>query len=203
MVNCQNVLWCCSSWPLRIQAKRSCCSEDTQECLQHWSSSPSLCTCKWVTIRPDTVCSISECQMITDSNSSNSQTSFFFSDPHLLDAILQHGPHFHLHFFFRWWTRYIYWSRFWPIFREFWYSVLSLQFENYTILHLRIKSFLCFWHSAGATAPLPGEIFTQSFKSAGYTIACTINWAGLFVLGMVFPILVVSTLQSWSNLAYS
>ncbi|XP_030292454.1 solute carrier family 2 member 11, like isoform X3 [Sparus aurata] len=43
---------------------------------------------------------------------------------------------------------------------------------------------------AGATAPLPGEIFTQSFKSAGYTIACTINWAGLFVLGMVFPILV-------------
>ncbi|KAM8744488.1 solute carrier family 2 member 11, like isoform 1-T1 [Acanthopagrus schlegelii] len=43
---------------------------------------------------------------------------------------------------------------------------------------------------AGATAPLPGEIFTQSFKSAGYTIACTINWTGLFVLGMVFPTLV-------------
>uniref|UniRef100_A0A8C4NNW9 Solute carrier family 2, facilitated glucose transporter member 5 n=1 Tax=Dicentrarchus labrax TaxID=13489 RepID=A0A8C4NNW9_DICLA len=44
---------------------------------------------------------------------------------------------------------------------------------------------------AGVTAPLPGELFTQSFKSAGYTIACTLNWTGLFVLGMVFPILVV------------
>ncbi|XP_073334507.1 solute carrier family 2 member 11, like [Pagrus major] len=52
--------------------------------------------------------------------------------------------------------------------------------------------FIFFFSSgpAGATAPLPGEIFTQSFKSAGYTIACTINWTGLFVLGMVFPILV-------------
>ncbi|XP_076614847.1 solute carrier family 2 member 11, like [Chaetodon auriga] len=43
---------------------------------------------------------------------------------------------------------------------------------------------------AGGTAPLPGELFTQSFKSAGYTIACTLNWCGLFVLGMVFPVLV-------------
>ncbi|XP_044031127.1 solute carrier family 2 member 11, like [Siniperca chuatsi] len=43
---------------------------------------------------------------------------------------------------------------------------------------------------AGVTAPLPGEILTQSFKSAGYTIACTLNWASLFVLGMLFPILV-------------
>ncbi|XP_035523412.1 solute carrier family 2 member 11, like [Morone saxatilis] len=45
---------------------------------------------------------------------------------------------------------------------------------------------------AGVTAPLPGELFTQSFKSAGYTIACTLNWTGLFVLGMVFPILVAN-----------
>ncbi|TKS84548.1 Solute carrier family 2, facilitated glucose transporter member 9 [Collichthys lucidus] len=43
---------------------------------------------------------------------------------------------------------------------------------------------------AGVTAPLPGEIFTQSFKSAAYTIACTLNWTGLFVLGMLFPVLV-------------
>nr|XP_046231532.1 solute carrier family 2 member 11, like isoform X2 [Scatophagus argus] len=43
---------------------------------------------------------------------------------------------------------------------------------------------------AGVTAPLPGELFTQSFKSAGYTIACTLNWTGLFVLGMLFPIIV-------------
>ncbi|XP_060917355.1 solute carrier family 2 member 11, like [Labrus mixtus] len=43
---------------------------------------------------------------------------------------------------------------------------------------------------AGVSATLPGEILTQSYKSAGYTIACTLNWSGLFVLGMVFPILV-------------
>ncbi|XP_074546484.1 solute carrier family 2 member 11, like [Halichoeres trimaculatus] len=43
---------------------------------------------------------------------------------------------------------------------------------------------------AGASAPLPGEILTQSYKTAGYTIACSLNWSGLFVLGMIFPILV-------------
>ncbi|XP_072228770.1 solute carrier family 2 member 11, like [Leuresthes tenuis] len=43
---------------------------------------------------------------------------------------------------------------------------------------------------AASTVSLPGEILTQSFKSAGYTLGCTINWTGLFVLGMLFPILV-------------
>ncbi|XP_070706902.1 solute carrier family 2 member 11, like [Pempheris klunzingeri] len=42
---------------------------------------------------------------------------------------------------------------------------------------------------AGAASPLPGELFTQSFKAAGYTVACSLNWTGLFVLGMVFPVL--------------
>ncbi|XP_033181380.1 solute carrier family 2 member 11, like [Mastacembelus armatus] len=43
---------------------------------------------------------------------------------------------------------------------------------------------------AGLVAPLPGELLTQSFKSAGYTIAYTLNWTGLFFVGMLFPILV-------------
>ncbi|XP_041826525.1 solute carrier family 2 member 11, like [Melanotaenia boesemani] len=43
---------------------------------------------------------------------------------------------------------------------------------------------------AATTVALPGEILTQSFKSAGYTLGGTINWTGLFVLGMLFPILV-------------
>ncbi|XP_061589379.1 solute carrier family 2 member 11, like [Cololabis saira] len=49
-----------------------------------------------------------------------------------------------------------------------------------------------FFFSSGPAAtivPLPGEILTQPFKSAGYTLGCIINWAGLFVLGMGFPIL--------------
>lgn len=53
----------------------------------------------------------------------------------------------------------------------------------------------CLWLSAGATAPLPGELFTQQYKSAAYTIGCTISWLGLFVLGMVFPIVEVSRFQ--------
>lgn len=50
---------------------------------------------------------------------------------------------------------------------------------------------LCSWSKAATTAPLPGEILPQSFKSAGYTLGCTINWMGLFALGMLFPTMVV------------
>ena len=38
---------------------------------------------------------------------------------------------------------------------------------------------------------LLAEFFTQSYKPAGYALACSINWIGLFVVGMVFPLLVV------------
>ena len=38
---------------------------------------------------------------------------------------------------------------------------------------------------------LLAEFFTQSYKPAGYTLACSINWVGLFVVGMLFPLLVV------------
>ncbi|XP_041815756.1 solute carrier family 2 member 11, like [Chelmon rostratus] len=52
--------------------------------------------------------------------------------------------------------------------------------------------FIFFFSSgpAGATSPLPGELFTQSFKSAAFIIGCTLNWCGLFVVGMLFPVLV-------------
>ncbi|XP_076876464.1 solute carrier family 2 member 11, like [Brachyhypopomus gauderio] len=43
---------------------------------------------------------------------------------------------------------------------------------------------------AAVTAPLPGEIFSQSFKAAAFTVACTLNWVGLFLVGMVFPLIV-------------
>ncbi len=71
---------------------------------------------------------------------------------------------------------------------------------DYSLLHC-IQSCLCSWPLAGVTAPLPGELFTQSFKSAGYTLACTINWTGLFVLGMLFPVIVVWTFFSWQSFA--
>ncbi|XP_060765485.1 solute carrier family 2 member 11, like [Neoarius graeffei] len=37
--------------------------------------------------------------------------------------------------------------------------------------------------------PLPGELFTHSFQSAAFTVASTLNWIGLFFVGMVFPLL--------------
>uniref|UniRef100_A0A8C7UXZ7 Solute carrier family 2, facilitated glucose transporter member 5 n=1 Tax=Oncorhynchus mykiss TaxID=8022 RepID=A0A8C7UXZ7_ONCMY len=43
---------------------------------------------------------------------------------------------------------------------------------------------------AGVTVSLPGDIFNQSFKSAAYTIGCTLNWLGLFLLGLLFPVIV-------------
>ncbi|KAM8872813.1 solute carrier family 2, facilitated glucose transporter member 9-like [Synchiropus picturatus] len=49
--------------------------------------------------------------------------------------------------------------------------------------------FFCIGPS-GVTAPLPGELFTQPYRAAAYTIATSLNWTGLFLLGMVFPLLV-------------
>ncbi|CAB1332862.1 unnamed protein product [Coregonus sp. 'balchen'] len=54
--------------------------------------------------------------------------------------------------------------------------------------------FIFFFSSgpAGVTVALPGEIFNQSFKSAAFTIGCTLNWLGLFLLGMLFPLIVAN-----------
>ncbi|KAG5272443.1 hypothetical protein AALO_G00165610 [Alosa alosa] len=52
--------------------------------------------------------------------------------------------------------------------------------------------FIFFFSSgpAGITAPLPGEIFTHSYKGAAFTVVTTINWTGLFLIGMLFPLIV-------------
>uniref|UniRef100_A0A3B3B5G5 Solute carrier family 2 member 11, like n=1 Tax=Oryzias melastigma TaxID=30732 RepID=A0A3B3B5G5_ORYME len=63
--------------------------------------------------------------------------------------------------------------------------------------------FFIFFFAIGpaTTAPLPGEILPQSFKSAGYTLGCTINWMGLFALGMLFPTM-VENLESFCFLIF-
>ncbi|XP_075960227.1 solute carrier family 2 member 11, like [Anarhichas minor] len=43
---------------------------------------------------------------------------------------------------------------------------------------------------AGVSAPLPSEMLTQSFKSAGNTLACIIIWTLMFLMGILFPFLV-------------
>uniref|UniRef100_A0A3P8SIM0 Solute carrier family 2, facilitated glucose transporter member 5 n=1 Tax=Amphiprion percula TaxID=161767 RepID=A0A3P8SIM0_AMPPE len=63
-----------------------------------------------------------------------------------------------------------------------------MPYCSMVLIFMFIFSFAC--GPAAGTVSLPGEIFPQAFKSAAYTIACTINWTGLFVLGMIFPVLV-------------
>ncbi|KAI4896755.1 hypothetical protein NFI96_015533 [Prochilodus magdalenae] len=55
-----------------------------------------------------------------------------------------------------------------------------------------IFTFIFFFSSgpAGVTAPLPGEIFTQSYKASAFVVSSTLNWVGLFFVGMVFPLIV-------------
>ncbi|XP_016093817.1 solute carrier family 2, facilitated glucose transporter member 9-like [Sinocyclocheilus grahami] len=55
-----------------------------------------------------------------------------------------------------------------------------------------IFTYIFFFSSgpAGVTAPLPGEIFTQSYKPPAFMVACILNWVGLFLVGMLFPLIV-------------
>uniref|UniRef100_A0A8B9D2X8 Major facilitator superfamily (MFS) profile domain-containing protein n=1 Tax=Anser cygnoides TaxID=8845 RepID=A0A8B9D2X8_ANSCY len=43
---------------------------------------------------------------------------------------------------------------------------------------------------AGATVSIMVEIFSQSFRPSAFLIVGCINWMGLFVLGMIFPLIV-------------
>lgn len=53
----------------------------------------------------------------------------------------------------------------------------------------------CSSFSAGATVSIMVEIFSQSYRPSAFLIVGCINWMGLFVLGMIFPLIVVS--DSW------
>ncbi|CAL8321438.1 unnamed protein product [Lota lota] len=57
------------------------------------------------------------------------------------------------------------------------------------LIFLSIFAFSC--GPSGVTMTLLAEFFTQSYKPAGYVLACSINWVGLFVVGMLFPLIVL------------
>uniref|UniRef100_A0A8B9LZH7 Solute carrier family 2, facilitated glucose transporter member 5 n=1 Tax=Accipiter nisus TaxID=211598 RepID=A0A8B9LZH7_9AVES len=46
------------------------------------------------------------------------------------------------------------------------------------------------FQSSGATISIMVEIFSQSFRPSAFLIVGCINWMGLFVLGMIFPLIV-------------
>lgn len=70
----------------------------------------------------------------------------------------------------------------------YWYVILI--YLTSTVLFV---FFFCFF-SAGVTGILPTEIFNQAARPAAYMIAGSMMWLNLFVVGMIFPFLVVSLL---------
>ncbi|KAM9307113.1 solute carrier family 2 member 11, like [Pholidichthys leucotaenia] len=70
-------------------------------------------------------------------------------------------------------------------------QTLDISWMPYCSMVLLFVFIFCFAVGpVGVSSPLPGEIFTQTFKPAAYVIAGIVNWTSLFVVGMVFPILV-------------
>uniref|UniRef100_A0A8B9RP42 Major facilitator superfamily (MFS) profile domain-containing protein n=1 Tax=Accipiter nisus TaxID=211598 RepID=A0A8B9RP42_9AVES len=67
-------------------------------------------------------------------------------------------------------------------------SILCVSLFRYTYTWF----VFCFSFSAGATISIMVEIFSQSFRPSAFLIVGCINWMGLFVLGMIFPLIVVS-----------
>uniref|UniRef100_A0A8C0E5G7 Solute carrier family 2, facilitated glucose transporter member 5 n=1 Tax=Bubo bubo TaxID=30461 RepID=A0A8C0E5G7_BUBBB len=66
-------------------------------------------------------------------------------------------------------------------------SVLALLTMT---LSLQETHVFCFSFSAGTTISIMVEIFSQSFRPSAFLIVGCINWMGLFVLGMIFPLIV-------------
>lgn len=55
---------------------------------------------------------------------------------------------------------------------------------------------------AGVTVILPTEIFNQTARPAAYMTAGFLMWLNLFIIGMIFPFLVVSALQNQLHVQY-
>lgn len=62
-----------------------------------------------------------------------------------------------------------------------------------TKINTACSAYLCLvFLSAGATASIRVEIFDQSSRPPAFVIGGSLNWTGLFVIGMIFPFIVVS-----------
>ena len=53
--------------------------------------------------------------------------------------------------------------------------------------------------TAGVTGVLPTEIFSQTARPAAYMIAGSMMWINLFIMGMIFPFLVVGEKHTHTN----
>ncbi|XP_061322002.1 solute carrier family 2, facilitated glucose transporter member 11-like isoform X2 [Pezoporus flaviventris] len=83
---------------------------------------------------------------------------------------------------------------------------LSLQHHFFWMHYFSVVLiflFVTFYGSgpSGATVSVMVEIFSQSFRPSAFLIVGCINWMGLFVLGMIFP-LIVDNLGPFSFLIF-
>uniref|UniRef100_A0A663MBT4 Major facilitator superfamily (MFS) profile domain-containing protein n=1 Tax=Athene cunicularia TaxID=194338 RepID=A0A663MBT4_ATHCN len=82
------------------------------------------------------------------------------------------------------------------IFQIYFYSFEvfhTAKFEEYLIPYVSLGVGLCEYTSfcfSGTTISIMVEIFSQSFRPSAFLIVGCINWMGLFVLGMIFPLIV-------------
>ncbi|XP_019362446.1 PREDICTED: solute carrier family 2, facilitated glucose transporter member 11-like isoform X1 [Gavialis gangeticus] len=75
-------------------------------------------------------------------------------------------------------------------------ATLSLQERSYWIPYCSVVLIFIFIMSfgigpAGVSCPLPTEIFIQSYRPAAYVFCGASNWIQLFIIGLVFPFIVV------------
>ncbi len=78
--------------------------------------------------------------------------------------------------------------------------IFILQWDVQVLIWSLVVLTILLWilsSTAGVTAPLPGEIFTQPYKPPAFMVACILNWTGLFLVGMLFPIIVVRLYHSF------
>lgn len=68
---------------------------------------------------------------------------------------------------------------------------MSIHLHTYNI-QMHLYYFLP--STAGVTGILPTEIFNQAARPAAYMIAGSLMWLNLFIIGMIFPFIVVSAL---------
>lgn len=82
----------------------------------------------------------------------------------------------------------------WP---EQWREALDMGMGAVRMETGWLKCCVCAGLSAGVTVALPADIFSQAYKPAAYTVCGFFNWISLFLIGILFPVVVVSTYWGW------
>lgn len=78
-------------------------------------------------------------------------------------------------------------------------STLKALFTVILMSYLRVSLYWFFFYEGGVTNILNNELFTQTARPAAFVIAGTVNWLSFFLVGLLFPFIVVGV-QSLENI---